>query len=120
MTTAYQPNPAASRQIQQSISGTLRDIDSDDIEPPLPPGLADLAGSLQSLAAFLHVDDDLLSVAAQVSPSLHAGSPTEAELARHLGAPARDGETAGQRVDTLPRNETEGVRRRSTTRPSRS
>jgi hypothetical protein len=39
---------------------------------------------LQSLAAFLHVDDDLLSVAAQASPDLNAGSPTDAELAARI------------------------------------
>jgi hypothetical protein len=57
---------------------------SDDVESPVPPGLADLPGPLQSLTAFLHVDDGLLSVAAQASPPLNAGSPTDAELAARI------------------------------------
>jgi hypothetical protein len=63
---------------------TCGHVDSDDVEPPVPPGLADLPGPLQSLAAFLHVDDDLLAVAAQGSPTLNAGSPTDAELAARI------------------------------------
>ena len=55
---------------------TSGDVDSDDVEPPVPPSLADLPAPLQSLATFLHVDDDLLAVAAQASPPLNTGSPT--------------------------------------------
>ncbi len=58
--------------------------DSDEVEPPIPPGLADLPGPLRSLAAFLHLDNDLLTVAAQASPALNAGSLTEAELAARI------------------------------------
>jgi hypothetical protein len=63
---------------------TCGHVDSDDVEPPVPPGLADLSGPLQSLAAFLHVDDDLLAIAAQASPGLNAGSSTDAELAARI------------------------------------
>jgi hypothetical protein len=63
---------------------TCGDADEGDTEPPVPPGLADLSGPLQSLAAFLHVDDDLLAVAAQTSPSLTAGSPGDAEWAARI------------------------------------
>jgi hypothetical protein len=63
---------------------TCGHVDSDDVEPPVPPGLADLPGPLQSLAAFLHVDNDLLTVAAQASPNLNTGTPTDTELAARI------------------------------------
>ncbi len=46
-----------------------RDAD-DDLEPPVPPGLATLTASQRALADFLRVDHDLLAVAAQTSPPL--------------------------------------------------
>jgi hypothetical protein len=69
---------------------TCGHVDSDDVEPPVPPGLADLPGPLQSLAAFLRVDDDLLSVAARTSPPHKATSPTDVDLAQVAGLPAAD------------------------------
>lgn len=46
-------------------AGEVRD---DDLEPPLPPGLGQLSGALDSLADFLRIDRDLLHAAAQASP----------------------------------------------------
>jgi hypothetical protein len=46
------------------------DLDDEDIEPVVPPGLGQLSASLESLADFLRIDADLLCVAAQSSPSL--------------------------------------------------
>jgi hypothetical protein len=40
----------------------------DELEPPVPPGLATLTASQQALADFLRLDDDLLNVAATTSP----------------------------------------------------
>lgn len=42
----------------------------DDLEPPVPPGLDTLTAAQRALADFLRLDDDLLAVAAQVSPPL--------------------------------------------------
>lgn len=46
------------------------EIDDDDTEPPVPPGLGQLSASLESLAEFLRIDDDLLHVAAEASPPI--------------------------------------------------
>lgn len=46
------------------------DFDDEEVEPLVPPGLGQLSASLESLAAFLDIDRDLLEVAAQASPSL--------------------------------------------------
>ena len=44
-----------------------RELDDEDIEPPVPPGLGQLSASLESLADFLRIDPDLLHVAARAS-----------------------------------------------------
>lgn len=46
------------------------EIDSKEAEPPVPPGLGQLSASLDSLAAFLRIDGDLLHVAAKASSPL--------------------------------------------------
>lgn len=46
------------------------EIDSKEAEPPVPPGLGQLSASLDSLAAFLRIDGDLLQVAAKASSPL--------------------------------------------------
>ena len=46
------------------------ELDDEDIEPPVPPGLSQLSASLESLASFLRIDGDLLHVAAETSRSL--------------------------------------------------
>ena len=43
------------------------ELDDDDIEPAVPPGLGQLSASLESLADFLRIDTDLLHVAARTS-----------------------------------------------------
>lgn len=48
------------------------ELEGEEVEPPVPPGLGDLDGSLDRLADFLRVDMDLLEVAASASPSLGA------------------------------------------------
>jgi hypothetical protein len=42
----------------------------EELEPPVPPGLATLTPPQRALADFLHLDDDLLAVAARTSPPL--------------------------------------------------
>ncbi len=44
------------------------ELDDDDLEPLVPPGLGKLSASGESLAEFLRIDRDLLHVAAQASP----------------------------------------------------
>ncbi|GAA2617257.1 hypothetical protein GCM10010399_55310 [Dactylosporangium fulvum] len=46
------------------------ELDEDELEPPVPPGLARLSGPLRSLADFLRLDKDLLQAAAQASAPL--------------------------------------------------
>jgi hypothetical protein len=46
------------------------DLDDEDLEPPVPPGLGQLSASLESLAEFLRIDGDLLDVAAEGSQPL--------------------------------------------------
>jgi hypothetical protein len=45
------------------------ELDDDDTEPPVPPGLGQLSASLESLAEFVRIDGDLLHVAAEASPT---------------------------------------------------
>lgn len=46
------------------------ELGDEAIEPPVPPGLGELDGSLARLADFLRVDTDLLEVAAAASPPM--------------------------------------------------
>ena len=46
------------------------ELDDEELEPPVPAGLGRLSGSLEGLADFLRVDNDLLHVAAQASAPL--------------------------------------------------
>lgn len=47
------------------------DLDrDDDLEPPVPPGLATLSAAQRALAEFLRLDDDLLATAAQTSQAI--------------------------------------------------
>ena len=45
----------------------LEDVDDEDMEPPVPPGLLDLSAPLEALVGFLRIDGDLLSAAAEKS-----------------------------------------------------
>jgi hypothetical protein len=44
------------------------EMDDDEPEPPVPPGLGDLTGALSALAEFLRIDPDLIAAAAAASP----------------------------------------------------
>src|ERR1035438_6836710 len=58
--------------------------DSDMLEPPVPPGLGQLSASLDSLVEFLHIDRDLVAVAAEASGSSSDGRPEVADIAAWL------------------------------------
>ena len=60
------------------------DIDDDELEPPVPAGLAQLSPSLESLVEFLRIDTDLVGVAATTSPPLVRAEPRPAEVQEWL------------------------------------
>jgi len=92
-----------------------QELDDDELEPPVPPGLASLSGPLRALADFLRLDEDLLAVAAEASAPLTAKvEPSTAELTRWVtGLPAAEkdaalvrllgGEDLGLRAELLRR-----------------
>jgi hypothetical protein len=57
-------------------------LDGDTVEPPVPPGLATLSESLESLVDFLDIDTDLIAEAAERSAPLAEAQPTGAEVER--------------------------------------
>ncbi|MER7004646.1 hypothetical protein ABT297_16575 [Dactylosporangium sp. NPDC000555] len=59
-----------------------QELDEDELEPPVPPGLAELSGPLRSLVDFLRLDEDLLDAAAQASAPLTTKAPSAAALAK--------------------------------------
>jgi len=58
-------------------------LDDDEFEPSVPPGLRHLSSSLKSLAEYLRIDDDLLTVAAARSPD-RPHSPSAGEIERWI------------------------------------
>ncbi|MGX1887249.1 hypothetical protein [Streptomyces sp. NPDC055287] len=73
--------PSIARARQQVAEGDMRllylawllclqhgELDGDALEPPVPPGLADLPEPLADLATFLRIDQDLVAAAARRSP----------------------------------------------------
>lgn len=57
------------------------DDDNDESEPPVPAGLRTLTAPQRALADFLRLDDDLLAVAAEASPSLGKATDDPKRLA---------------------------------------
>jgi len=47
----------------------MNELDDDELEPPVPPNLADLNAPLQSFVDFMRLDGDLITVAAENSVS---------------------------------------------------
>jgi hypothetical protein len=62
------------------------EIDDTEPEPPVPPGLGQLSASLDSLAEFLRIDDDLLHIAATASPPLSDFALDRDEFLAWVGA----------------------------------
>ena len=72
-------------------SGAWNEADADQLEPPVPPGLAKLSAPLQDLADFLRVDDELIEAAASGSVGEPPAEPSREESARWIkGLPASD------------------------------
>lgn len=69
------------------------ELDEDEFEPPVPPGLKDLSGTLEAFIDFMDIDRVLVDAAASESPALQA-PPTHEELAAWIRAlPEKDKET---------------------------
>lgn len=60
------------------------DLDDDEIEPPVPAGLAQLSASLESLVEFLRIETDLVAAAAAASAPLVQLEPKAAEVTEWL------------------------------------
>ena len=69
---------------QQSI-----EVADEETEPPVPAGLGNLSASLQAIADFLDIDEDLIAVAAAASPSIQEPDGL-AEWAASLPAEEKD------------------------------
>ena len=66
-------------------------VDTEEVEPPVPDGLATLTGSQTALAEFLRIDPDLLAEAASGSASRRpAPGPGIEDWVAHLAADERD------------------------------
>ena len=46
------------------------EVSDEDTEPPVPAGLGNLSAGLQAIVDFFEIDEDLIAVAAAVSPSI--------------------------------------------------
>ena len=66
------------------------ELDADDEEPSVPPGLGELSAPLRGLAEFLRVDEHLLAAAAERSESLRIESPKLAEWIAALPSAEKD------------------------------
>lgn len=61
------------------------ELDDGHTEPPVPPGLAELDGSLERLVDFLRLDTDLLETAAAASTPMSAETLSRKAIRRWLG-----------------------------------
>ena len=69
------------------------DEEADELEPPVPPGLAKLSPPLKALVDFLRVEDELIEVAAAGSGGEAPSEPSREELGQWLKKlPAADKE----------------------------
>lgn len=66
------------------------DIDEDELEPPVPPGLKQLTVPLQHLADFLYLDQNMVEAAAEASPDLDALASSGDMKKWIMGMPARE------------------------------
>lgn len=68
------------------LCAQLQELDGDDLEPPPPPDLKNLSGSLKSFADFLRIDPDLIAAAAEGTPGSNAGDrESEGKLGAWIG-----------------------------------
>jgi predicted nucleic acid-binding Zn-ribbon protein len=68
------------------LCARCEELDEEDLEPPVPPGLAKLSAPLQMFAEFLRIEKDLIEVAAEASVALEAAGPSQEELAAWIAA----------------------------------
>ncbi len=62
------------------------DLADEEEEPPVPPGLGHLSESLERLADFIRVDQELIEVAALASPDLQVSGPASEDLEAWVGS----------------------------------
>ena len=68
-----------------------REVDDEELEPPVPRGLGELSATAEALAEFLRIDRDLLDVAAQSSPQLRKAEYHPKEVTEWVARlPARE------------------------------
>ena len=70
------------------LCAQCEELDEDDMEPPVPPGLAKLSAPLREFAEFLRIEEDLIEVAAEASAALEAAGPSQEELTAWIAAHA--------------------------------
>ncbi len=61
------------------------ELDEEDVEPPVPPGLGQLTASLESLVDFLRIDPNLIYVAAQASGPWEGAKYKQEEIREWIG-----------------------------------
>ena len=61
------------------------DLDDEEVEPPVPPGLGQLSASLESLVEFLRIDTDLLHVAARANQPMGDAREKQEEIRKWVG-----------------------------------
>lgn len=64
----------------------LGELDDNDLEPPVPPGLGALNESLESLADFFHIGEDLIAAAAEQSAELAPRTLSPEDVAAWVAA----------------------------------
>jgi hypothetical protein len=75
------------------------EVPDDELEPSVPANLAQLSGSLHSVAAFLRIDEHLLAAAAGASTSQDVEAGSASEMSRWLATvPTMDKDTLLLRV----------------------
>ena len=62
------------------------ELDDDEQEPPVPPGLGNLSPAQESFAEFLRIDDDLLDAAAEASARLEDAQPERSKMTAWVAA----------------------------------
>ena len=81
----------------------LDEIEKDESESPVPPGLGDLIAPLRALADFLRIDQTLIKAAAEASPSLQAQTDSPEEVTSWIESlPAEDRDSMLYRLTQEP------------------
>jgi hypothetical protein len=72
------------------LAAQMGDVDDEEEEPPVPPGLGRLSGSQESFAEFLRIDPDLIAAAAERSDAGAASEPSREEWGEWIRGLPRD------------------------------